>query len=72
MLINLSAVSVSVALFISVAVPQAQSWLIVNGLDLQPTQQQVDSRIDDRVRQWSRGVQSEIDRLYGEIMRGPR
>jgi hypothetical protein len=53
-------------------VPQAQSWPIVNGRHLQPTQQQVDSRIDDRARQWSRAVQSEIDRLYVEIMRGPR
>jgi hypothetical protein len=72
MLINMSALSLSLALFIGVVVPQAQSWPIVNGRHLQPTQQQVDSRIDDRTRHWSRGVQSEIDRLYGKIMRGPR
>jgi hypothetical protein len=68
----MSVLSLSLALFIGLAVPQAQSWPIVNGRHLQPTQQQVDSRIDDRARQWSRGVQSEIDRLYVEIMRGPR
>ncbi len=72
MLIKTSVLSLSLALFIGVAAPQAQSWPIVQGRHLQPTQQQVDSRIDDRARQWSRGVQSEIDRLYDEIMRGPR
>ena len=41
------------------------------GHHLQPTRQQVDSR-QIRARQWSRGVQSAIDRLYHKIMRGPR
>jgi hypothetical protein len=72
MLIKASVLSLSLALFIGVAAAQAASWPIVNGHHLQPTQQQVDSRKDDRARQWSRGVQSEIDRLYDEIMRGPR
>jgi hypothetical protein len=72
MLIKTSVLSLSLALFIGVAAPQDQSWPIVQGRHLQPTQQQVYSRLDDRARQWSRGVQSEIDRLYEEIMRGPR
>jgi hypothetical protein len=72
MLIKTSVLSLSLALFIGVAAAQAPSWPIVNGRHLQPTQQQVDSRIDDRARQWSRDVQSEIDRLYDEIMAGPR
>ena len=49
---------------------QVPSWPIVKGGHLQPTQQQVDSRGDDTVRQWSRGVQSGTDHLYDEIMRG--
>lgn len=64
--------SLSLALFIGAAAAQAPYWPIVNGRHLQPTQQQVDSTIDDRARQRSRGVQSEIDHLYDEIMRGPR
>ena len=72
MLIKASVLSLSLALSIGVAAAQPPSWPIVQGRHLQPTQQQVDSRIDDRARQWSRGVQSEIDRLYDEIMRGPR
>ena len=69
MLIKTSVLSLSLALFIGVAVAQAPSWPIVQGRHLQPTQQQVDSRVDDRAREWSRGVQSEPDRLYDEIMR---
>ena len=72
MLIKTSVLSLSLALFIGAAAAQSRSWPIVEGRQLQPTQQQVDSRVDDRARQWSRGVQSEIDRLYDEIMRGPR
>jgi hypothetical protein len=72
MLIKTSALSLSLALFIGPHAAQAPSWPIVKGRrHLQPTQQQVDSRIDDSARQWSRGVQSAIDRLYDEIMRGP-
>jgi hypothetical protein len=69
MLITTSVLSLSLALFIGVAAAQPPSWLIVKGRQLQPTQQQVDSREDDRARQWSRGVQSEPIRLYDEIMR---
>jgi hypothetical protein len=72
MLIKTSVLSLSLALLIGVAAAQAPSWPIVQGRQLQPTQQQIDGRLDDRARQWSRGVQSEIDRLYDEIMRGPR
>ena len=72
MLIKTSVLSLLLALFIGGAAAQAPSWPIVQGRHLQPTQQQVDSRVDDRARQWSRGVQSEIDRLYDEIMRGSR
>jgi hypothetical protein len=72
MLIKASVLSLSLALFIGAAAAQPPSWPIVEGRQLQPTQQQVDSRVDDRARQWSRGVQSEIDRLYDEIMRGSR
>jgi hypothetical protein len=69
MFIKTSVLSLSFALSIGVAAAQPPSWPIVNGGYLQPTQQQVDSRGDDRTRQWSRGVQSESD-LYDEIMRG--
>ena len=72
MLIKTSVLSLSLALFIGVAAAQAPSWPTVQGHQLQPTQQQVDSKGDERARQRSRGVQSEIDRLYDEIMRGPR
>jgi hypothetical protein len=70
MLIKTSVLSLSFALSIGVAVAQAPSWSIVKGGHPQPTQQQVDSREDDSVRQWSRGVQSQTDRLYDEVMRG--
>jgi hypothetical protein len=70
MLIKTSVLSLSLAFSIGVAAAQAPSWPIVQGRHLQPTQQQVDSRGDDTVRQWSRGVQSGSDHLYDEIMRG--
>ena len=72
MLIKTSVLSLPLALFIGLAAAQAPSSPIVQGRHLQPTQQQIDSKVDDRARQWSRGVQSEIDRLYDEIMGGPR
>ena len=71
MLIKTSVLSLSLALFIGVAAAQAPSWPVVKGRHLQPTQQQVDSKGDDTVRQWSRGVQLGSDHLYDEIMRGP-
>jgi hypothetical protein len=69
MLIKTSVLSLSFALSIGVAAAQPPSWPIVKGGYLQPTQQQVDSRGDDRTRQWSRGARSETARLYDEIMR---
>ena len=69
MLIKTSVLSLSLALFIGVAAAQAPSWPIVNGRHLQPIQQQIDSREDTAARQWNRSVQSDIDRLYDEVMR---
>lgn len=59
------------ALFIGVAAAQTPTWPIVNGRQLQPTQQQIDSRLDDRVRAWDRHFQPKIDRLYEELTREP-
>ena len=70
MLIMTSVLSLSFALSIGVAAAQAPSWPIVKGRHLQPTQQQVDSKGDERAHQCSRSVQSATDRLYDEIMRG--
>jgi hypothetical protein len=60
--------SLSSALFIGVAAAQTPSWPIVNGRHLQPIQQQLDMQ-DIRARERNRAVQSEIDRLYDELMR---
>jgi hypothetical protein len=64
-----SLLSLSVALFIGAAAAQPPSWPIANGRRPRPTQQQIDSREDDAARLWNRAVQSEVDRLYVEIMR---
>src|SRR6266446_2320398 len=64
-----SLLSLSLALFIGAAAAQPPSWPIANGRRPQPTQQQIDSREDNAARQRYRGVQSEVDRLYDEIMR---
>jgi len=64
-----SLLSLSFALFSSDAAAQNPSWPIVNGRQLQPTQQQIDSRKDEKARQWNRDVQPEIDRLYNELTR---
>ena len=48
MLIKTFVPSLSFALSIGVAAAQVPSWPIVKGGHLQPTQQQVDSLIDDR------------------------
>ena len=63
-----SLLSLSLALFIGAAAAQPPSWPIVNGRQLQPTQQQIDSREDNAARQRNRAVQSEVDRLYLEII----
>jgi hypothetical protein len=64
-----SLLSLSLALFIGVAAAQPPSLPIANGRRPQPTQQQIDSREDSASRQRNRAVQSEVDRLYVEIMR---
>jgi hypothetical protein len=68
MIIKTSAFSLSAALFAGVAAAQTLSGPTVNRRHLQPTEQQVESRQGDRAREWNARVQSEIDRLYGEIM----
>jgi hypothetical protein len=64
------------ALVVGVAAAQTLPGPIVNGRHLQPTEQQVESREDDRAREWNARVQSEIDRLYRELIpaatRAPR
>jgi hypothetical protein len=55
--------------FIGTAAAQTPSWPIVNGRQLQPTQQQIDGKRSDRARQWDRDVQPEIDRIYEELTR---
>ena len=69
MIIKAYLLSLSLALFIGVAAAQTPSGPIVDGRQLQPTQQQVDSKQDNRARQRNRDVQSQIDRLYDEILR---
>ena len=69
MIIERCLLSLSLALFIGVAAAQTPPGPIVDGRRPQPTQQQVDSKEDHSARQWDRGVQSEIDRLYDEVMR---
>jgi hypothetical protein len=69
MIIKTYLLSLSLALFIGVAMAQTPSGPIVDSRRPQPTQQQVDSREDNGARQWNRGVQSQIDHLYDEILR---
>ena len=69
MIIERCLLSLSLTLFIGVAAAQTPSGPIVDGRQLQPTQQQVDSKQDNRARQRNRDVQSQIDRLYDEILR---
>ncbi len=65
-----SLLALSVAfLFAGAAAAQSPPGPIVGGRQLQPTQQELDSREGPAARQWDRRVQSEIDRLYNEIMR---
>jgi hypothetical protein len=52
-----------------VAAAQTPHWPIVNGRELQPTQQQLDNTHDVQWNRWNSRVQPEIDRLYDEIMR---
>ena len=64
-----SLLSLSLALFIGAAAAQPPSWPIANGRRPRPTQQQIDSREHNATCQWDRAFQSEVDRLYVEIMR---
>lgn len=65
------------ALLIGVAAAQTPSGPTGNGRQpptvgkrqLQLTRQQIDRRVDNGASQRDRAVQSEIDRLYDEIMR---
>jgi hypothetical protein len=65
---SLLALSAALA-FAGAAAAQPLPGPIVGGRQLQPTQQEIDNREGHAARQWDRRVQSEIDRLYGEIMR---
>ena len=69
MIIKTCAFSMLCALFIGAAAAQTPSGPTVDGRHLQPTQQQVDGRQDARTREWDRGVQSQVDYLYGELLR---
>jgi hypothetical protein len=77
--IKACAVSLSSMLFITVAAAQTPHGPIVNGLHLQPTQEQPESTNDKNTVEWNRWnkhwirwnnrVAPEIHRLYEEIMR---
>ena len=64
MLIKTSVLSLSFALFIGGAAAQVPSWPIDESRHLQPTQQQVDSKGDERALQCSRSVQSAVKSVY--------
>jgi hypothetical protein len=64
-----SLLSLSLAFFINTAAAQPRSWPIANGRRPQPTQQQIDGRLENAAREWNRRVGSQVDRLYDEIMR---
>ena len=68
-IIRTAALSLLSVLFVGLAVAQTPSWPIVNGRQLQPTQQQIDTKGIDKARQWNRDVQPDIDRLYEELTR---
>jgi hypothetical protein len=67
MIIKTYLLSLPFALLIGAAAAQTPSWPIVNGRQLQPTQQQIDSKKSDKARQWDRDVQPDIDRLYEKL-----
>jgi len=70
MIIKACLLSSSFALFIGNAAAQTRPWPIINGRQPQPTEQQVESKGGYGARQRDVRVQSDIDRLYDEIMRG--
>jgi hypothetical protein len=66
-----SALFLSLTLFVGVATAQTRAWPIVNGRELQPTQQQLGNTADKNAAEWDRWnnrVQPDVDRLYNEIM----
>lgn len=69
MIIKRCLLSLPFALLIATAAAQTQTGSIVNGRRPQPTVQQVESRAGYRARERDARVQSDIDRLYDEIMR---
>jgi hypothetical protein len=67
-----AALFLSLTLFVGVAAAQTRSWPIVNGRELQPTQQQFENTSSGNAADWTRWnsrVQPDVDRLYGQIMR---
>ena len=67
-ILKTSLLALSLALFVGAAAAQPPSWPIANGRRPQPTQQQIDSRENYAARQRNYAVQTEVDRLYLEIM----
>ena len=57
------------AILVGVAAAQTLPAPTTDGHHVQPTQQQVDSSENDAARRRDRATQSEIDRLYDEIIR---
>jgi hypothetical protein len=73
--IKACAILLSSTLFIAVAAAQTPYRPVVNGRQLQPTQQQLESVNDKNLVEWDRWnsrVAPEVDRLYGEIMRAAK
>ena len=60
--------SLSSALFVGSAAAQTLPWPIINGRQLQPTQQQVDGKRDEQARQSDRDFEWQLDRLYDELL----
>jgi hypothetical protein len=69
MVIKACALSLSLALFAGIAAAQTPSGPTIGGRHLQPTEQQVESRQGNRASAWNTHTQSEVDKLYREIMR---
>jgi hypothetical protein len=68
-LLGAGALSLMSVLFIGLAMAQEPYGPIADGRQLQPTQQQLETRRDPGWDRWNRQSQSDVDRLYGDIMR---
>lgn len=68
MIVKMCALSLTPLLFAAVAAAQTPSGPTVNGRHLQPSEQQVESGEGDRARAWNARVESEVSRLYDEIV----